>query len=283
MPALFDRVASVEIGPPGGTGFEVTYNRIVFDVEKTDDASANRGRVEIVNLTKATRDRIKKLTDAMIIRAGYAEASGREVLFRGQIAHVEHRFQSPDWITRLETGDGLKALREARSSLSFSAGADAMEIVKKLTDDFGIPLRDKIDVPRIRWSQGFSYAGPTRDGLRKVLDRLGYDYSVQNETLQIIPKGGATGREAVLISSATGLISSPVPINDQDTDLDESKVKKLPGYAFRCLLQPRIEPGCAVRLESRDVQGYFRVNTVKHSGDTHGEDWVTEVEVSELK
>ncbi len=277
---LYDRIASIEIGPPGGTGFRFTGNRILFQVDKSDRVEANKARVEIMNLSEDTRNRIKTLDDQLIIRAGYVEATGEEVLFTGRVSRVEHRYPVPDIVSRIEAGDGATELRERRSSVSFSGGTDMQQIVQKLVDDFGLEIRDSIDVPRLRWTQGFSYAGPTREGLRKVLDRAGLDYSIQNGFLQIVERGGANRKTAVLVSSSTGLLSSPSPLDDQGGSLTEAKRK--PGWAFRTLLQPQIEPGGTVQLESREARGMFRVNSVRHQGDTHGADWFSEVEVSEL-
>lgn len=277
----FDRVASVDIGPPGEQGFRVRDVRIVFEVDKTDAQDANRARLEILNLSDDTRNRIRETDDAIIIRAGYAQDTGEEVLFTGRVASVEHRYAPPDIITRIESGDGITELRESRSSVSFSGpGASLTLIVRKLADDFGLEIRDSIDVPRIRWTEGLAIAGPTRDAMTKVLDRAGYEWSVQNGYLQVIPRGGANTKPAVVIRSDTGLLSSPARINQVEENLDETKRK--PGWAFRCLLNPRIEPGGLVQLESRDVQGLFRVNNVRHAGDTHGEEWSSQVEVSEL-
>lgn len=199
---LYDRIASIEIGPPGGTGFRFTGNRILFQVDKSDRVEANKARVEIMNLSEDTRNRIKTLDDQLIIRAGYVEATGEEVLFTGRVSRVEHRYPVPDIVSRIEAGDGATELRERRSSVSFSGGTDIQQIVQKLVDDFGLEIRDSIDVPRLRWTQGFSYAGPTREGLRKVLDRAGLDYSIQNGFLQIVERGGANRKTAVLVSSS---------------------------------------------------------------------------------
>jgi hypothetical protein len=277
----FDRIASVSIGPPGQQGFRVRDVRIVFQVDKTDLPDANRCRLEIWNLSDDTRNRIRETDDAVVVSAGYAQDTGEQVLFTGRVASVAHRYVSPDIVTRIESGDGITELRESRSAVSFSGpGASLPEIVRKLADDFGLEIRDSIDVPRIRWTEGLSYAGPTRNAMTSVLDRAGFEWSVQNGYLQIIRRGDANTKPAVVIRSDTGLLSSPARINQIETALEGTK--RNPGWAFRCLLNPRIEPGGLVQLNSRDVDGLFRVNNVRHSGDMHGDEWSSLVEVSEL-
>lgn len=280
---LFDRIASVEIGPPGAQGLRIANSRIAFQVDKSDKPPANKAKVEIYNLSQGTRDRIRKTTDVVMIRAGYREATGEELIFTGWINLVQHSFPSPDIVSRVEAGDGQKELREARSSLSFAGNVQLSQVVQKLVDDFGFDKRPNIDVPNVRWTEGYSWVGSTAEGLRQVLDRVGYSYSVQNGLVQILPKGGANGKPVLLISSDSGLLSSPEPINQVEGDLEDSSTKKKPGWAFRCLLMPQLEPGGLVQLRSKAVTGTFRINNVRHSGDTEtAQDWTSQVEVSEL-
>ena len=41
---------------------------------------------------------------------------------------------------------------------------------------------------------------------------------------------------------------------------------------------PQVNPGDRVKLESKSVEGWFRADTVKHSGELGG-DWFTEMEL----
>jgi hypothetical protein len=277
----FDRVGSVEIGPKdGGTGFRIEKSRFRFTIDKNDQVEANRASVEIYNLSAESRNRIREIDDKVIIRAGYADAGGEEVLFTGQIVRVEHLYPSPDIITRIESGDGITELREKRSSASFAADAELEEIVRKLVEDFGLEIRDSADLPKTKYANGFSYVGPTREGLRKVLDRDKLTYSIQNGYLQIIERDGANRKQEVVLSARTGLLSSPARLDDVGGDL--TGAKRNPGWSFSALLQPKVEPGGTVRLESREANGSFRVNSVRHTGDTHGREWYTEAQVSEI-
>lgn len=277
----FDRIASVEIGPVGGgQGFRVEKNRIRFSIDKNDNVEANRASVEIFNLSQQSRSRIRDTGDKVIVRAGYTQAGGEEVVFTGQITRVEHTYPVPDIVTKIECGDGVTELREKRSAVSFASDADMEQIVRKLVEDFGLEIRDSVNLPRTKYAHGFSFAGPTREGLRKVLDRDALTYSIQSGYLQIIPRGGANQKQEVLISPRTGLLSSPARLDDVGGDL--TGAKRNPGWSFSALLQPKVEPGGTVRLESREANGRFRVNAVRHQCDTHGREWYSEIQVSEL-
>ncbi len=58
-----------------------------------------------------------------------------------------------------------------------------------------------------------------------------------------------------------------------------SRRGKAPEVTIRTLLYPEIRPGHPVKVASRDLNGTFKVKNVKHRGDTHGPDWMTEVEI----
>ena len=48
------------------------------------------------------------------------------------------------------------------------------------------------------------------------------------------------------------------------------------------MLAPTANPGDAIRVESQVVTGWFKVESLKHSGDIRGNDWVTEFELIEV-
>jgi hypothetical protein len=51
------------------------------------------------------------------------------------------------------------------------------------------------------------------------------------------------------------------------------------GWNIKTLLMPMINPGDRIKLTSRFVTGVFRVHEIKHSGDSHGANWISEMKV----
>lgn len=51
------------------------------------------------------------------------------------------------------------------------------------------------------------------------------------------------------------------------------------GWNIKTLLMPMINPGDRISLKSRFVEGVFRVHEIKHSGDSHGGNWISEMKV----
>ena len=48
----------------------------------------------------------------------------------------------------------------------------------------------------------------------------------------------------------------------------------------KMLLYPEIVPGDLVQVTSKVKNGLFKVVKVRHSGDTHGHDWWTDLEIA---
>ena len=55
--------------------------------------------------------------------------------------------------------------------------------------------------------------------------------------------------------------------------------QQLDGWRMTSLLLPTINPGDLVKLESRTVQAFQRVEAVRHYGDSAGGDWQSELQL----
>ena len=86
---------------------------------------------------------------------------------------------------------------------------------------------------------------------------------------------GVAPGEAIRIDQAAGMIGSP-------DVAPPSKPGKKPTITVRCLLLPEAKPGGLVDIVSRTVTGLHRLRDITHTGDTHGEDWTTAMEVTAL-
>ena len=64
--------------------------------------------------------------------------------------------------------------------------------------------------------------------------------------------------------------------------LKEKKEKKA-GWKLQSLLNPTLNPGDLVKIETRDVTGWFKIESLRHTGQYRGSDWYTEMEVYEIK
>lgn len=280
----FDRRAQIDIIRKGAvTALRIEGLKIVFDVQKDAKTSANMARIQIYNLAKETRhERFKEMKDQIILRAGYADESLDEI-FYGDLITVAHPKTGPDIITTIEANDGQAALRGGFSSRSYKENVSVKQVITDVAKDLGIPLKS-LDWNKLvtdqRFLQGFAVHGRASDALDKVTARAGLEWSIQGNQLQILQKGGVIPidpSQIPIVSPGHGLIGSPSRLQRLQGD---SPDKKPPGWEIKSNLIGRLEPGGQIGLMSEDVPKptAFRIQSVHHQGDTHGEDWSTTTE-----
>lgn len=278
----FKRVASLAIGPAGSEqGIAFRDFRIVFEVTKTDTTESNKAKISVYNLSEATRNKIKK-DDVVLLNAGYEEAYGEELLFAGNISRVSHAKDGAEVVTKIEAADGVKFLREIKVSFSYKAGTRAKNILYDLIAIYrknGIATKIiEPDIDNAEYVSGFAFVGLAKDCMDRLCFRLSLSWVINSNSLIITKEDEADKTRAVSLDSNSGLIGIPERNEDIGDKSNEKKAKN--GWKIRSLLQPKIDPKGLIQVSSAEIgqNKVFRVVTVKHSGDTEGEDWFSEVE-----
>lgn len=290
----FDRTYRLLVGPPGKKGVEILPPlHITFDIEKDAEEKLNYHKIRIWNLKKETRDAIVEPDNFVVLYAGYFEENGAVLMASGSLVFGYTYFDGPDVITELEVLDGFVEVRDTVVSLGYGAGAKASVIIQGIAQQMGLHLMMAKDAPDRVWQNGFSYYGAARTALHKVVQGTGLEWSIQNGELQVIPKRGTTPRSAVVLAADSGLVGYPErqregarekakvkdKISGDNRNLTSAKQQR-DGWRVTSLLLPQVNPGDLVKLESRTVEGWFRVDSLKHSGDWGGSgDWITELDL----
>lgn len=269
----FDRMCRVTAGAPGATGVSVGMPvRIAFNVAKSDDVFANRIQVDIYNLTRESMNLMGSLGNRLVVEAGYGDEL--EVLAIGDITKFQIMRQPPDVVLRLEAGDGIISIKDTLVSFSFNGPISVNALIDKVAAAMGFGRRDTGVEITGTFQFGWAFTGRASDALDQLSAKAGVIWSVQNGDLQFtIPDQPARDR-AWIISPATGLLSSPMRLEDVGWGGREEL-----GWQVDSLLLPRLEPGGLVEIQSSDVNGQFAARRVTHVGDTHGSDWMTRAEV----
>ncbi len=295
--AQFKRIVRLTVGQPGKDGVVIENLKISFDIDKDLTQQTNKCNVKIFNLAPETRKKVERPDSICILEVGYQEDIGLRRIFIGAITHAWTGGDGPDAVTELEMSDGQVAIRDSVISVGYSAGANGGKIVSDIAAQMGLLLRVANDVLFTDYPNGYSYAGYAKTALDKVCSAAGAIWSIQNNELQVIMGGGTNGVRALAFSANSGLIGSPERIvkgvkrADSDKEQEKKKKRKVKkqdkhekkaGWKIKSLLAPTVNPGDAVRVESRTVTGWFRVETLKHSGDTHGNEWFTEHNIVEV-
>ncbi|MBZ0073612.1 phage protein [Bordetella hinzii] len=291
--ARFDRVYRLVVGKSGAKGIEIVRPiRITFDIAKDAEEEPNDYTIRIYNLAPATRKALEEPGLRCVLYAGYAEEQGPLLMAAGSVVFAYTKYELPDVVTELTVRDGHVELRDTAVSIGLGPGAQASAIIRDIARQMGLPLVMADDVPDRRWHQGFSFYGAARTALHKVTQGTGLEWSIQNQQLQVVQRRGTTRRQAVVLAADTGLIGYPertreaarekARVRDQKTGDDVNLVsaqQQRDGWRVTSLLLPTINPGDLVKLESRTVQAFLRVDALRHTGDSEGGDWMTELEL----
>lgn len=266
----FNRVCEIQVSPDIG----VKNLRIKFEVKKSVTSNINTARVDIYNLSQNTRNKITSDASSLVkIFAGYSENTGPVEIGQGNISNVIHTIKSPDIITTVFSKDGFNAITKNPISLSFIDGTPLSAVIDTIVARLGLPVRYADYDKSVRIKNGLSYVG----SIPEILDILGRQYkfrwSIQNGLVLILNELSGTGTQNVFLSESTGLIESPELIikNKELTTLNKNE------YKVVALLQPQLEVGDLVEIESKVLKGTFIVNEVIHAGDTHGLEWYSKL------
>lgn len=260
---LFNRKASFTFGLPGQLGKIYSNLRIRFKIIKTSDSKPNKSNVQVFNLTKETRTLAEKKGQVFILSAGYETTE--EVLFSGDVARIITELESSDYVTTFEAGDGEKAFQTARLDKSFQEGVDIKDVFSELITSLGKTVKDISSIKSSKIINGISLTGLSRTHLDDLTKRFGLEWSIQDGAVQILEKNKSTKESAIVLTVDSGLIGIPKRKEDGSIDIVS-------------LLQPQIKPGRIIRLESKFISGDFVCRKVIHSGDTHGQDWYSQIE-----
>lgn len=291
--ARFDRVYRLLVGKPNQKGLEIRQPmRVTFEVSKDAQEEPNDHKIRIYNLAADTRRALEEPGLRCVLYAGYAEEGGPLLMASGSVVYAYTWYELPDVVTELAVKDGYTEVRDTAVSIGLGPGAQASTIIRDVARQMGLPLVMADDVPDRRWQQGFSFYGAARTALHKVTQGTGLEWSIQNQQLQVVRRRGTTRRKAVVLAADTGLIGYPertreaarekARVRDSQTNDDVRLVsarQQLDGWRVTSLLLPTINPGDLVKLESRTVQAFQRVEAVRHYGDSAGGDWQSELQL----
>ncbi len=248
--------------------------RVVFQVVRSRTKDPNTADLSIYNLKKSNRVALQEKEINTVLRAGYVDNISQ--IFGGQLQRGSSVRDGSDWITSIQSGDSTKAFKSSRISKSFGGPVDVQDVLENVAKELGVGLgnlKDKIAEGGIRaglsqFSNGFVAVGKTEKVLHRITKAMGYTFSIQDGQLQLLSPGETINPdEAILLSSSTGLIGSPEP--------GEKGIVKA-----RSLMQPETLPGRKVKIESDEINAFFRIDKVVFSGDTWASDWYSDLEVS---
>lgn len=288
MTVLYKRKVKVSLGD-----VEISEAKIDFDISKTDSGEPNSAVVIIYNLNESTRGKIQQIEPQtkVIVEAGHLgldPISGKTrsdddnlfIIFYGDLKQAYQTKQGPNWVTKLELGDGYEAIKTKRVSLSFEEGTTyaqaASTILNRTFQNTGVFFGDaeeKIEAAKqIKANHGFSVVGSGPKALEEALTPLDLQYTIIDNAVYVKRADSPIDAPIPLISKASGLVGSPEPGKD-------GTIK------FQVIIQKGLLPGHKIELISNISPdgAFYEIKRVDMSGGSYdNQDFTATVECTEI-
>lgn len=270
MTSYFKRVArALIIGQDKAK--EISQLKIVFDIELTDSSDANKAKITIYNPNDETINIINEKGSKIAFSAGYKGLSTDadelvEVLITGDIMRVIPSSKGIDKSYTIECGDSEIAIKDSVVNKSFGAKTAIKDVINDVASTLGLAVSDNSDKDLGTLENGLALSGKSKNALDMLTLKVGIKWTIQNGELFFYKLNGSNGQDVVILNSSSGLIEAKKAKKDED------------GYNIKSLLNPKFRPGRIIRVQSKNVSGDFIISKVQFKGDTHGGDFVAEIE-----
>lgn len=275
MTELFQRTCSVTINK-----LKLTGHAVAFKVEKTLKPEPNSCWLEVRNLNEDHRAELEELKPKkkgdirgipVKIEAGYQ--GDEALLWLGDLRTVTSLRDGPDWVTTLESGDGEKAIQNARIHQSFGPKTPVDTALRAIVRTLGVGEGNLGQVVHRLKVNGFGkllphgtvLSGSASRELTDFCKSADLEWSVQDGAIQFVDRGKVLAGKAIRLSADTGMIGSPSVDNDGVLTVQSQLI-------------PDVRVGGLLVLDADRIKGGYRIVKATWSGDTHGGDWTITME-----
>ena len=271
-----------------GNGILVEDLQVTFDISKSTN-NKNRTTSATIEITNLSEESLKILdTDypAAVFEAGYLDTGGPKRLFAGQVTNVSTRKSGTDVVCQITMGSGYVNLNHETLSDLVPPGNNVKDAIEKLRKgigaDRGVYNGTNLNNEII---YGYPLSGTPKEMLDELAEKYQLDWQLDDGVLYVHDNDRAATEQfqlAYVISPFTGLIERPYRVSGDRRRSKKDKVKK-PGVQMKILLNPEIKAGDIIQIEEGLLKGWYKVDSIRHSGSWRGDNWFTEIKGSSLE
>lgn len=279
-----------------------------FDIVTNLNKEPNQAVIRVYNLASSTQKLFNADHQGIEFFASRNPEDDLKMIFRGETTNVLSEDTYPGSVTTIYAGDGDKVFSSIPFNKSYAAGTLYLVILKDIAATMSLPTEiDYYDVSA-KTLKGETYCGLCKDVLDQICKDLGLKWSIQQGILEIINlvQPIASQPTAVLLSTDTGLIGSPVLVERQDSEQNTKSKKKnkenrLIGINAVGYLNPEVRPGRLIeiramqsinqlgklqetRIPNIDANGIYRADVVRYiGGNLPGTRYDMELEADKMR
>lgn len=270
-----------------GNGLLIENLQVTFDISKSTNNKnrTNSASIEIYNLSEESLKILDTDYPVAVFEAGYLDTGGPKRLFAGQVTNVSTRKSGTDIITQIQMGSGYTTLNHQLLSESAPPGTD----IKKLFEKIRVALGADRGVYNITTNlnneiiSGYPLSGTPKEVMDEIAEKYQLDWQLDDGVLYVHDNDRPATeqyQQAYVLSPFTGLIERPYRVSGDNRRSKKDKAKK-PGIQMKILLNPDIKAGDIVRIEEGLLKGWYKVDSLRHSGSWRSESpWYTEIKGS---
>lgn len=268
-----------------GEGLLIDQLQVTFDISKSTD-NKNRTNSAAIEVTNLSEDHLKILdTDypAAVFEAGYLDSGGVKRLFSGQVTNVSTRKSGTDLVTQITMGTGYTELNHETLSEFVPPGVDVKEAIEKLRvaigADRGVYNGTNLNSELV---SGYPLSGTPKEMLDEMAEKYQLDWQLDDGVLYVHDNDRPATEQfqlAYVLSTFTGIIDRPYRVSGDRRRSKKDKAKK-PGMQMKILLNSNIKAGDIIRIDDGLMKGWYKVDSLRHSGGWRSESWYTEIKGS---
>lgn len=271
-----------------GNGLLIKDLQVTFDISKTTNNKnrTNSASIEVYNLSEESLKILDTDYPAAVFSAGYLDTGGVKRLFSGQVTNVSTRKSGTDIVTQIQMGTGYTELNHETLSELVPPGNDVKATIETLRKaigaDRGVYNGTNLNNEIIN---GYPLSGTPKEMLDELAEKYQLDWQLDDGVLYVHDNDRAATEQfqlAYVISPFTGWIERPYRVSGDRRRSKKDKVKK-PGVQMKILLNPDIKAGDIIRLDEGLLKGWYKVDSLRHSGAWRGDNWYTEIKGSSLE
>lgn len=254
---------------------------LTFNVTKSSTAlkNQNSAEIEIYNLPQEVLKVLENDYPVAFLKVGY-KSQELITIIKGEIVSASTRKAGPDKITQVLLGSGYVALNHETIQAVVPEGKTVKEVIQVLQQEMpgiskgvfsGFNINNKV-------LYGYSMSGTAKQTLDNICRTYNLDYNIDNDVLYVHDAAGSIGENyalAPLINESSGLVELPYETKVK-VGIAKKSVNNKGGVHFKVLLNPTLQAGSIVKIESSTVNGWFKISDLRHTGGNRTNDWYTE-------
>lgn len=278
---LYGRRYRVLIDLGKGNAFDVSNLRCKFEIRKTYSRFSNQCSVSIYNLNPDDENKLIKEGQRIVIEAGYNGSQYGKIFDGNIIQPVRSKEGNVDYKLTLISMDTDRYVTYGLVGVSLVAQQSMRQAINTLANKSSIAVNEGyISDQKINYPRGKVMFGAPTYYLDQIAKTMNASYYNENGAINVVKATDLPSDEILDIGPTSGLVGNTT--------------QTLYGISFSCLLNPKLAINSLVHIDNRKISGYtyqqgnpvrsldsegvYRVISIVHSGDTRGDDWVTNVE-----